>query len=131
MLREGLGKLSFWLLAIGANLTFFPMFFLGFDGMPRRVPDYAPRLGDLNLLASIGAGVIALGVLVFLANLWVSLRNREPAGDDPWGAQTLEWATSSPPPRHNFDSLPPVGSYAPLLDRREQASAAAPEGAVA
>lgn len=124
MLREGLGKLSFWLLAIGANLTFFPMFFLGFDGMPRRVPDYAPRLGDLNLLSSIGAGVIALGVLVFLANVWVSLRHRVPAGEDPWGAQTLEWATSSPPPRHNFDSLPPIGSYAPLLDRREAEEAA-------
>jgi cytochrome c oxidase subunit 1 len=124
MLREGLGKLSFWLLAIGANLTFFPMFFLGFDGMPRRVPDYASHLGDLNLLSSIGAGVIALGVLVFLANVWVSLRNRVPAGDDPWGAQTLEWATSSPPPRHNFDSLPPITSHAPLLDRREAAEGA-------
>jgi cytochrome c oxidase subunit 1 len=124
MLREGLGKLSFWLLAIGANVTFFPMFFLGFDGMPRRVPDYAPRLGDLNLLSSIGAAVIALGMLVFLVNVWVSLRHRVPAGDDPWEAQTLEWATSSPPPRHNFDSLPRVASYAPLLDRREEAAAA-------
>jgi cytochrome c oxidase subunit 1 len=131
MLREGLGKLSFWLLAIGANLTFFPMFFLGFDGMPRRVPDYAPRLGDLNLLSSIGAGVIALGVIVFLANVWVSLRRRLPAGDDPWQGQTLEWATASPPPRHNFDSLPRVGSYAPLLDHREEGGARAPEGAVA
>ena len=131
MLREGLGKLSFWLLAIGANLTFFPMFFLGFDGMPRRVPDYAPRLGDLNLLSSIGAGVIALGVLAFLANVWISLRHRVPAGDDPWQGQTLEWATSSPPPRHNFDSLPGVASYAPLLDRREGAAARAPEGAAA
>ncbi|MGH2975276.1 MAG: cytochrome c oxidase subunit I [Solirubrobacterales bacterium] len=131
MLREGLGKLSFWLLAIGANATFFPMFFLGFDGMPRRVPDYAPRLGDLNLLSSIGAGLIALGVLVFLANLWVSLRHRVPAGDDPWGSQTLEWATSSPPPRHNFDSLPRIASYAPLLDRREEAGAETPQGAVA
>jgi len=132
MLREGLGKLSFWLLAIGANLTFFPMFFLGFDGMPRRVADYTPRLGDLNLLSSIGAGVIALGILVFLANLFVSLRRRVPAGDDPWQGQTLEWATSSPPPRHNFDSLPRVGSYAPLLDRRQEAAAAeAHEGAAA
>ncbi|HVY97547.1 MAG TPA: cbb3-type cytochrome c oxidase subunit I [Solirubrobacterales bacterium] len=129
MLREGLGKLSFWLLAIGANVTFFPMFFLGFDGMPRRVPDYAPRLGDLNLLSSIGAAVIALGVLVFLANLVVSLRHRVAAGPDPWGAQTLEWWTASPPPRHNFRSLPEIGSYAPLLDRREQAEgSAAAEG---
>jgi cytochrome c oxidase subunit 1 len=126
MLREGLGKASFWLLAIGANLTFFPMFFLGFEGMPRRVPDYAPRFGDLNLLSSIGAGLIALGILAFLANVWVSLRRRVPAGEDPWGAQTLEWATSSPPPPHNFDSLPPIASYAPLLDRREAGERAAP-----
>jgi cytochrome c oxidase subunit 1 len=132
MLREGLGKASFWLLVLGANLTFFPMFFLGFEGMPRRVPDYAPRLGDLNLLSSIGAGVIALGVLVFLANIWVSLRHRVPAGDDPWQGQTLEWATSSPPPRHNFTSLPSVTSYAPLLDLREKRSdARATEGAPA
>lgn len=128
MLREGLGKLSFWLLAIGTNVAFFPMFLLGFDGMPRRVPDYVPRLGDLNLLASIGAGVIALGVLAFLANVWISLRRPLPAGEDPWEAQTLEWATSSPPPRHNFDSLPRIASYAPLLDRRE-AEATAREGA--
>jgi cytochrome c oxidase subunit I len=132
MLREGLGKATFWLLVLGANLTFFPMFFLGYDGMPRRVPDYAPRLGDLNLLSSIGAGVIALGMLVFLANLWISLRHRVPAGDDPWQGQTLEWATSSPPPRHNFDSLPAIDSYAPLLDRRvERAGLPTPEGTAA
>jgi cytochrome c oxidase subunit I len=130
MLREGLAKLTFWLLVVGANVTFFPMFFLGFDGMPRRVPDYAPRLGDLNLLSSIGAGVIALSVLVFLANIVVSLRHRVAAGPDPWGAQTLEWWTASPPPRHNFRSLPAIGSYAPLLDRREQAEAGEPPARV-
>src|SRR3954451_9179956 len=119
MLREGLGKLSFWLLVLGANLTFFPMFFLGFDGMQRRVPDYAPRLGDLNLLSSIGAGVIALAILVFLFNVADSLRRRHPAGDDRGRGQPLEWATSSPPPRHNFQRpLPPIDSHAPLLDRR-------------
>jgi cytochrome c oxidase subunit 1 len=122
MLREGLGKLSFWLLAIGANVTFFPMFFLGFDGMPRRVPDYPSRLGDLNLISTIGAFTIAVGIAVFLANVAISLRSRRPAGPDPWGAQTLEWWTSSPPPRHNFDSLPEISSYAPLLDRRRRAA---------
>jgi cytochrome c oxidase subunit 1 len=120
MLRERLGKLSFWVLVLGANLTFFPMFFLGFEGMPRRVADYAPRFGNLNLLSSIGAGFIALGILMVLANVFVSLRRREPAGDDPWGAQTLEWSTSSPPPHNNFGAaLPAITSYAPLLDRRE------------
>jgi cytochrome c oxidase subunit 1 len=103
------------------NLTFFPMFFLGYEGMPRRVANYEPGLGDLNLLSSIGAGVIAIGVLLVLANFVVSLRRRVPAGDDPWGAQTLEWWTTSPPPRDNFASLPEITSYAPLLDRREAA----------
>jgi cytochrome c oxidase subunit 1 len=121
MLRERLAKASFWVLALGANLTFFPMFFLGFDGMPRRVADYEPRLGDLNLLSSIGAGVIAVGVAMVLVNVVVSLRRREPAGNDPWGAQTLEWWTTSPPPRDNFSGpLPPIDSYTPLLDLRER-----------
>jgi cytochrome c oxidase subunit 1 len=120
MLREGLGRLHFWLLVLGANLTFFPMFFLGFDGMQRRVADYPSNLGDLNLLASIGAGVIAIAICVFIVNVFVSLRHREQAEPDPWRGQSLEWWASSPPPRHNFDSLPPIRSYAPLLDLREQ-----------
>jgi len=121
MLRERLAKASFWVLVAGTNLTFFPMFFLGYEGMPRRVANYEPGLGDLNLLSSIGAGVIAIGVLLVLANFVVSLRRRVPAGDNPWGAQTLEWWTTSPPPRDNFTSLPEITSYAPLLDRREAA----------
>ena len=72
-------------------------------------------------MATVGSFVIALSVLVFIANVVISLRHRRPAGDDPWGAHTLEWATSSPPPRHNFDALPPIRSYAPLLDLREAA----------
>jgi cytochrome c oxidase subunit I len=121
MLREGLGKLHFALLFVGVNLTFFPMFLLGYDGMPRRVANYSPTAGFVtdNLLATIGAFVIAAGILVFVINLVVSLRRREPAGHDPWGGQTLEWATTSPPPRLNFTSLPPIRSYAPLLDLRE------------
>jgi cytochrome c oxidase subunit 1 len=122
MLRERLAKLSFWVLVLGGNLTYFPMFFLGYEGMPRRVPDYEPGLGDLNLLSSIGAGVIAIGILLVLANFFVSLRNRVPAGDDPWQGQTLEWWTTSPPPRDNFTSLPEITSYAPLLDLREAAA---------
>jgi cytochrome c oxidase subunit 1 len=121
MLRERLAKASFWVLVAGANLTFFPMFFLGYDGMPRRVADYEPRLGDLNLLSSIGAGVIALGILMVLVNVFVSLRAKVPAGNDPWGeGQTLEWWTTSPPPAHNFTSLPEITSYAPLLDLRRR-----------
>jgi len=124
MLRDSLGKLQFVLLLAGTNLTFFPMFLLGYDGMPRRVADYAPDAGftDLNRLSTLGSYLVAIGVAVFLWNLYVSLRRREPAGDDPWEGHTLEWATSSPPPRYNFRSLPPVTSYAPLLDRRIERS---------
>ncbi len=129
MLRERLGKVHFWLTIIGINLTFFPMFFLGEEGMPRRVADYAahPEWQTLNVVASIGSYVLTFSVLVFLVNVAVSLRARRPAGPDPWGAQTLEWATSSPPPRHNFDALPPVRSFAPLLDLRERAEDAEAE----
>jgi cytochrome c oxidase subunit I len=120
MLRESLGKLHFWLMAAGANLTFFPMFLLGQDGMPRRVADYSPEAGFTgeNRLATLGAFVIALGIAVFIWNLVVSLRDREPAGDDPWEGHSLEWFTTSPPPRHNFRSLPPIRSFTPLFDLR-------------
>ena len=122
MLREGLGKVHFVLMAIGANLTFFPMLLLGYDGMPRRIADYSSGsgFGTDNLISSIGSGVIALSILVFVVNLVLSLRERREAGDDPWNGQTLEWATSSPPPRLNFRSLPPIRSRTPVLDLREE-----------
>jgi cytochrome c oxidase subunit I len=124
LLREGLGKLHFWLTMIGMNVTFFPMFFLGQEGMPRRVADYPPSSGwqTLNDVSSAGSYVLGLAFLVFLWNVWSSLRRRVPAGPDPWGGLTLEWATSSPPPRDNFPgALAPVRSHAPLLDLREAA----------
>ncbi|MHB1468376.1 MAG: cytochrome c oxidase subunit I [Solirubrobacteraceae bacterium] len=123
MLREGLGKAHFVLMTIGANLTFFPMFALGEEGMARRVADYPLSSGwqPLNVIETVGAFIIALSVGVFLLNIFVSLRRREPAGENPWSAHTLEWATSSPPPRYNFHALPPIRSYAPLLDAREAA----------
>ena len=129
MLREWLGKIHFGLMVIGTNLTFFPMFVLGAQGMTRRIADYPPSSGwqPLNELETAGAFVIALATLVFLVNVAISLRHRVPAGDDPWQAHTLEWATSSPPPRHNFTALPPIRTHAPLLDLRE-ARDAQPEG---
>jgi cytochrome c oxidase subunit 1 len=123
-LREGLGKLHFAVMAIGTNLTFLPMFLVGQDGMPRRIARYPsdPGWGGLNRLETIGAGVIAAAVAIFLFNVLVSLRRRDVAGDDPWHGHTLEWWTASPPPPHNFDRpLPPVHSYAPLKDLQEQA----------
>ena len=73
----------------------------------------------MNLISTIGSFVIAVGVLVFLWNLVVTLRKGEPAGSDPWDGQTLEWATTSPPPEHNFDSLPPIRSERPVWDMRQ------------
>jgi cytochrome c oxidase subunit 1 len=116
------------LLLIGTNMTFLPMFILGQDGMPRRVADYAthPGWATLNRIETAGSGVIAIAVATFLANVFVSLRHRVEAGDDPWMGHTLEWATSSPPPPLNFDRpLPAIRSYAPLLDLREEARDAA------
>jgi cytochrome c oxidase subunit 1 len=124
LLRERLGKLQLVVMIIGTNMTFFPMFFLGQEGMSRRISRYPthPGWGALNLIESIGAGIIALGVLLFLINVWVSLRARVPAGPDPWEGHTLEWATSSPPPPENFaTALPPIKSYSPLLDLRHEA----------
>jgi cytochrome c oxidase subunit 1 len=123
-LREGLGKLHFALMFVGTNLTFAPLFVLGYDGMPRRVADYSSSAGftGWNTLSTLGSYVIALSMLVFLWNVWASARERIPAGRDPWGGHTLEWWAPSPPPRENFDRpLPPVGSYAPLLDLAERA----------
>jgi cytochrome c oxidase subunit I len=120
MLNEGLGKVHFALMFVGFNLTFFPMHMLGLQGMPRRIADYASDAGwnDWNLLATIGGFIIGLSVLPFIWNVFVSLRNGTIAGDDPWEGNTLEWATSSPPPPYNFDRLPEIRSERPLFDAR-------------
>ncbi len=119
-LDERLGKLQFWLLFIGFNVTFFPMHQLGVDGMPRRVGDYTEAAGwtGLNLLATGGTVLLTVAILVFVWNFVSSLRIGPPAGDDPWGGHTLEWATSSPPPHHNFSRMPPITSDRPVLDER-------------
>ncbi|HUG95398.1 MAG TPA: cbb3-type cytochrome c oxidase subunit I, partial [Pleomorphomonadaceae bacterium] len=119
MLDEGLGKVQFVLMFIGFNMTFFPMHMLGMSGMPRRIADYAnSSWNDLNLLATVGGLLIGVSMLPLLWNIFVSLRNGKIAGDDPWEANTLEWATSSPPPPYNFDRLPEIRSERPLFDLR-------------
>jgi cytochrome c oxidase subunit 1/cytochrome c oxidase subunit I+III len=120
LLDERLGKLSFWLIFVGFNLLFFPMHLSGLLGMPRRVYTYAPGLGwDLwNLLSTVGAYVVAFGFLATVVNFLRSLRRGQPAGDDPWGGDSLEWATSSPPPPYNFAAVPVVRSAYPLWEER-------------
>jgi cytochrome c oxidase subunit I len=127
LLRERLGRWVFALLFVGFNLTFWPQFVVGLRGMPRRIVDYAEDLGwaTPNLVSSIGAGVLTVGVLMFLADVVVSRRVRTPAGDDPWGGYSLEWVTTSPPPEHNFASLPPIRSERPAFDLRHPEVAAA------
>lgn len=122
MLDERLGKIHFWLMLAGFNLTFFPMHFLGLQGMQRRISDYPADAGysGLNLAVTVGAFVIALSVGVFLYNFYRSRRRGRAAGDDPWGGYTLEWATTSPPPHHNFTALPPIRSVRPVFDARER-----------
>jgi cytochrome c oxidase subunit I+III len=110
MLGERLGRWNFWLMFVGFNLTFFPMHQLGLQGMPRRVYTYLPGTGwaDLNLIASAGGVLLTVSVLVFIVNFFLSRRSGEVAGDNPWGASTLEWATTSPPPVYNFLYVPSV-----------------------
>ena len=120
MLSEGLGKLSFWLMVIGFNLTFLPQYSAGLSGMPRRVVRVPRRAGleGYNLVSTIGSFVLALGVLVTVVNVVWAMRKGRRAGPDPWRANTLEWFTPSPPPAHNFDVIPTVRSLEPMKDIR-------------
>ena len=126
MLNEALGKLQFVIMFIGFNLTFFPMHQLGLAGMPRRIADYAGNAGwsELNLAATAGGFIIALSMLPFFWNVLISLRNGKVAGDDPWEGNTLEWATTPPPPAYNFDHLPEIRSERPVFDARHGRTAA-------
>jgi cytochrome c oxidase subunit 1 len=110
MLNERLGKWNFWLMVIGFNLTFFPMMLLGIYGMPRRIYRYDAGLGwgSLNFVATIGAFIIAVSVLLFIINAIVSRKRGVIAGDDPWDGRSIEWSTSSPPPEYNFAEIPDI-----------------------
>jgi cytochrome c oxidase subunit 1 len=118
MLSETLGKWHFWLLVIGFHMTFDTLHFAGILGMPRRIYTYAPGRGweGLNLVASIGVIFQAASTACLIWNIFRSLRKGTPAGNDPWDAWTLEWATTSPPPEYNFKVLPEVRSSRPLWD---------------
>jgi cytochrome c oxidase subunit I len=120
MLNDTLGKIQFWLFFIGLNLTFFPMHILGLLGMPRRQYTYPPGLGwdGLNLTASIGVLFLIVGVLIFIANWFITIRKPATAPGDPWDGFTLEWATTSPPPTENFVTIPVVRSRRPYWDTK-------------
>jgi len=108
MYNETQGKIQFWWMFIGFNLTFIPMFWAGMNGMNRRIADYVPDLAGVNMFVSMSAFFLGTGFLLFLYNMLVSLKRGEVASANPWGAKTLEWQTSSPPPLLNFDTPPKV-----------------------
>ena len=110
MLGEKIGQLNFWATFIGFNITFFPMHFLGLDGMPRRQVTYDGSMGwDFwNLVSTVGSLILGVSMLIFVYNVIRSLRHGERAGDDPWDARTLEWSIPSPPPEYNFATIPTV-----------------------
>ena len=127
--NDRLGKASFWVMFVGFNITFFPMHILGFLGMPRRVYTYRDGLGweGLNTLVSVGSAVFGLGTFLTLVNAIWAWRKKVPVPDDPWGADTLEFATTSPPPTYNFAAIPFVEGRHPLWDAKEMRMAQ-PEG---
>jgi cytochrome c oxidase subunit 1 len=110
MYNEFLGKLHFFIMFIGVNVIFFPMHFLGLDGMPRRIPDYTPALSKWNEVATYGYMITVVGVAIFFVNILWSLAAGKKAPANPWGegATTLEWTLSSPPPFHQFSTLPKI-----------------------
>jgi cytochrome c oxidase subunit I len=118
MLNDRLGKVHFWLLFIGFHSTFLVQHWLGAEGMQRRVPDYASEFAGLNAFSSAGSLVLGLSTLVFLYNVYITVRHgTRVEADDPWGyGNSLEWATSCPPPRHNFTSIPRIRSERPAFD---------------
>jgi cytochrome c oxidase subunit I+III len=129
MFDERMGHWSFWTTFIGFNLTFGPMHVAGLAGQPRRTYTYAEGLGwDLpNLLSTVGAFLFALGVGLIAYNWFRSARHGDPAGNDPWGGETLEWATTSPPPHYNFETIPRIRSREPMWDQPDVHGGAQPE----
>jgi cytochrome c oxidase subunit I len=120
LMDERLGRWNFWTMFAGFNIGFFPMHISGLLGMPRRIYTYGDGMGWnwVNLITTIGSFLFAIGVLLFVWNIAKSLRNGAAAGENPWDAPTLEWATSSPPPAYNFAVVPTVASRHPLWEDR-------------
>ncbi len=120
LMNERLGRWNFWTMFLGFNIGFFPMHIVGLMGMPRRVYTYAPGLGwdTINLITTLGSFAFAIGILLFLINLFISARRGMPSGSNPWDAPTLEWSVPSPVPAYNFAIIPVVASRHPLWEDR-------------
>ncbi len=135
LLSEGIGKLSFWVMFVGFNLTFLIQHSAGLSGMPRRIYWYPEEAGweVFNLISTIGSFMLGIGVMITLVNVSLSLRGGKRAGNDPWKGNTLEWFTQSPPPENNFDVVPRVISVEPMKDIRREIleREARPAGSVA
>jgi cytochrome c oxidase subunit 1/cytochrome c oxidase subunit I+III len=120
LMNERLGKWNFWIMFVGFNLAFFPMHWLGLAGMPRRIYTYPTGMGwDLpNMITSIGSFLFAIGILLFLINVFISARRGVRAGPNPWDGSSLEWFTPSPPPSFNFVVIPSIATRHPLWEAR-------------
>ena len=119
MLNETLGKIHFWAVLVGFHLTFLIQHWLGIVGMPRRYADYLASDGftGMNMISTVGAFLLAFSTIPFMLNIWISRNSPKVTTDDPWGyGGSLEWATSCPPPRHNFTSIPRIRSERPAFD---------------
>jgi cytochrome c oxidase subunit 1 len=125
-MNEALGKISFWLIFIGFNVTFLIQHSLGLDGMVRRIDRYASDTGwtTYNQISTLGSYILALGIVLTLVNIVWSVKRGKRAGNDPWLGNTLEWFTTSPPPENNFDVIPRVRSVNPMQDIRREVAAA-------
>ena len=119
LLDERLGRWNFWTMFAGFNIAFLPMHWTGLAGMPRRIYSYPEGLGwsAVNLVTTIGAFILAIGVLLLLINMAKSWTSGALAGPDPWGGPTLEWTTSSPPPSYDFATIPAISSRHPLWEK--------------
>jgi cytochrome c oxidase subunit 1 len=113
MYNEKLAKLYIAILFVGFNMLYFPMFILGYMGMPRRYYDYLPEFANLNLISTIGSWILAAGLILMAYNLIRSAKKGEKADINPWGGITLEWTIPSPPPHENFEKIPTIehGAY--------------------
>ena len=119
MLNETLGKIHFWTLFIGFHTTFLIQHWLGIKGFPRRYADYLASDGftTMNMVSTVGSTLLALSMIPFFINIWITQKSPKVETDDPWGyGASLEWATTCPPPRHNFHFMPPIRSERPAFD---------------